>query len=205
MAGSHQRHDVVSSRSGKDRGLVVRGLDAIFDRWIEWWWLDVSFGILLAATLTTQVRQTNRVNVLGSMKYDARITVYSDLLQLAVLFAGFSGVAFAVYLGMQSRNVRAVQQRVGSRLLRVWLSALITPWGCSLALVIAKVLDRDRPGGSAPAWGITYGVVAIMLFQLVRTYWVFANIAAVDMADTKPAMETAGRPITVVRREASRR
>lgn len=174
----------------------------IGDRAVQWWWLDVPIAAGAVALIAWQVRPGTGVDVLGQLDLETRRGVYTDMMQLAALFAGFSGVIFALYLGMSGRGVRQVKDLVGMKLLVMWLFALTVPWLAAVGMVLAKVLDRG-PGGSANvARWLAVAAALVVALQLLRTVWIFYQLAAIDLKGTKPARPTQSRPVELARKRA---
>lgn len=178
--------------------LVRRVYDAVADRTAQWWWLDVP---VLTLAVLALAKWAPWANVLDDMARADRLSVYTDMLTLTGLFAGFGGVTFAVYLGMTSRAIERLRQRVGGPLLAVWIAVLVTPWLCGFALIVAKVLDKGAGGGSV-SWIVAYIAMAVVVVQLARTVWVFVRLALLDQRPDLPAMPTTSRPVSVLRRSS---
>jgi hypothetical protein len=158
----------------------------VFAWWVQWWWTD----LIMAAALVIILRQTAHAasgsDVLGQLKLADRRAVYADGLQLTTIFAGFSTVAFTIYLGLGSRGVRRIKVSVGVSLLRVWLAALITPWVCAVILICCVVTDRgDRASGNVTRW-VAIAALLIVVLQMVRIVWIFYQLAITDLESAKP-------------------
>ena len=134
--------------------------------WIQWWWIDA----LLAAALVIIFRESSRsgtgTDVLGQLALADRRGVYANMLQLTAIFAGFSGVGFAIYLGLGSRAVRQIKMSAGVPLLRVWLAALVTPWFCALILVFCGITDRGGKDSANLTRWVALAALAVVILQL---------------------------------------
>lgn len=171
-------------------------------RVIQYWWLDVPVAVAVVALLAWKVRPATGVDVLGQLDLETRRGIYTDMMQLAALFAGFSGVVFGLYLGMSGRGVRQVKEMVGVRLLTMWLFALSVPWLAALLIVVAKVLDRGDSGSENLARWIVVAAALVVALQFLRTLWIFYQLAAIDLKGTQPARPTQARPVELARRRA---
>jgi hypothetical protein len=172
----------------------------VTDRAVQWWWLDLPLTALAVTIVEWKVRAGTGVDLLGRLGLDDRRDIYGDVMQLAALFAGFSGVIFAVYLGMATRGVRQVKDMVGKQLLAMWLFALTAPWIAAMVIVLAKVLDRGQQASGNTARWLVVGAVTLVAVEMLRTVWVFYQLAAIDLKGTKPARPTAERPLELARR-----
>lgn len=143
------------------------------------------------------------VDLLGRLPLADRRSVYTDMLQLATIFGGFGGVIFSVYLGMQGRRIRTIKQHVGVPLLRVWLFALTVPWVSAVMLIIARILDRGAIRSENFARWIAVAALALVVLQLVRSLWVFYQLAAIDLQGDAPTIKTSQNPVRVNRHPAS--
>lgn len=171
--------------------------------WIQWWWLDAFLAAALVVILHESSRSGTGVDVLGRLGLSDRRAVYTNMLQLTAIFAGFSGVGFAIYLGLGSRAVRQIKLSAGAPLLRVWLAALVIPWICALILVFCGVTDRGgRDSGNLTRW-VALAALAVVVLQLARIVWVFYELAVTDLkADTQGSSATS-EPIRAVGHRAS--
>ena len=171
--------------------------------WIQWWWIDVVLAAAIAIVLHESLRPGTGADVLGQLKLADRLSAYTNMLQLTVIFAGFSGVGFAIYLGLNSRNVRQIKVSAGAPLLRVWLAALVTPWACALVLVFCGITDRgDRDSGNVTRW-VAIASLAIVVLQLARIVWIFYQLAITDLEAAKPGATATAEPIRTVGRRAA--
>jgi hypothetical protein len=169
-------------------------------RAVQWWWLDVPIIGLTVTIVAWQVRPGTGVDLLGQLSLDDRRDVYGDIMQLAALFAGFSGVIFAVYLGMSSRGVRQVKDMVGKQLLGLWLFALTAPWIAAIVIVLARVLDRGQQASPNAARWLVVGAILLVAVELLRSIWIFYQLAVIDLKGTAAARPTAERPLELARR-----
>ena len=128
--------------------------------------------------------------------------MYANMLQVTAIFAGFSGVAFAVYVGLGSRSVRQIKSRAGAPLLRVWLAALVTPWVCAIVLVFCGITDSGKRGSENIARWIALAALLVVVLQMIRIAWVFYEIAVIDLGPSQTVAAVADKPVQVVQRRA---
>jgi hypothetical protein len=166
---------------------------------LEWWWLDAPVAAALVGALAASSRPGTGVDLLGKLTLSDRRAVYTDILQLAVIFAGFGGVIFAIYLGMQSPGVRGIRKLVGRKFLRMWISALVMPWFCAVTIILCRVIDRGETGTVNAARWIAIGCVFVVLLQLFRVAWIFYQLAAVELMEPRPVIPTSREPIKIAR------
>lgn len=174
----------------------------IGDRFVQWWWLDLPVVAIVVMLVMLNVRSGTGVDLLGQLDLDARRSVYTDLMQMAALFAGFSGVMFAVYLGLSGRGVRQVKDMVGQQLLIMWLFAMTVPWLAALLLVLAKILDRGPAASGNMARWLAAGAVMLVAVELARLLWVFYQLATIDLKGVKPARPTRTQPLELACKRA---
>jgi hypothetical protein len=172
------------------------------ERLIRWWWLDLLTVTVGGALCAWLVAPGTGVDLLGRLDLNNRRNVYTDMLQLAAIFAGLGGVVFAIFLGLQSRSVAEIKSRVGEQLLRVWLSALLSPWFSAFVLIVVKIVDRGGRGSVNVARWVAAAAITLVIFQLVRVLWVFYQIAILEIRPEVPTIKTAAEPARVVRRQA---
>lgn len=157
----------------------------------------------MAAALVVILRQTAHPatgsDVLGQLKLADRRAVYADALQLTAVFAGFSGVAFTIYLGLGSRNVRRVKVSAGTSLLRVWLAALITPWVCAVIMICCAATDRgDEASRNITRW-VAIAALIVVVLQMVRIVWIFYQLAVTDLEASRPVSSIGKEEVRVVK------
>jgi hypothetical protein len=158
--------------------------------------------VLIAAVLVTILRESLRsgtgADVLGQLGLADRRAAYANMLQLTAIFAGFSGVGFAIYLGLGSRAVRQIKLSAGVPLLRVWLAALVTPWVCTLVLVFCGIMDRGgKDSGNVVRW-VALAALGLVILQLGRIVWVFYELAVTDLKAEKDVRLEESEPIRTV-------
>ncbi|MFI2710058.1 hypothetical protein ACH495_08010 [Micromonospora sp. NPDC018662] len=161
--------------------------------------------VAVTAICAWKVSPGTGVDLMGQLSLADRRNVYTDLLALATIFAGFGGVVFAIFIGLQSRSVREIKERVGEHLLRVWLSALLAPWVSAFAIVIAKVLDRGGKGSSNEARWLAVAATGLVALQLFRVLWVFYNLATIETQGAKPTVATAKQPARIGKQRPSKK
>lgn len=166
------------------------------DRWVQWWWIDVPVAAVVVLLIMWIPGVYPVVDLLGHLKLADRRSIYTDLLTIATLFAGFSTLATATYLGWSSRGVRAVQNLVGQDLIRLWLSATTMPWVCALVLVVVKMVDRGSPPTNPTRW-IAVGTLIVVGEQLARVIYLFYSLAMIEQRNNnrKPVRPVAALPI----------
>jgi len=171
----------------------------LWNRIVQWWWLDLPLSSSVVLLFALVTRPGTGADVLGQLGLADRRNVYTDMFQLAVIFAGVAGLTFTLYLTLNGEGVRKIKSMVGVPLLHVWLAALVTPWISALILVYAKVLDRGGVASENLARWAATGAMILVLMQLGRTLWIFYQLAVVDLLGHVPTRRTAPQPITVVR------
>lgn len=172
----------------------------IWRRPVQWWWLDVPVAASITIVGASVTDPGTGIDLVGQLALGDRRAIYADVLQLAIIFAGFSGVMFAVYLGMQGARVAQLNERVGKDLLHVWLAAILAPWVCAFVLILARVLDRGGLGSPNYARWLAYGAILVVALQMLRIIWVFYQLAMLNMSKHEPAIRTAARPARIRRR-----
>jgi hypothetical protein len=167
----------------------------VFAWWIQWWWIDPLIAAVLVIILREPFRVGTGADILGQLSLADRRSTYTNMLQLAAIFAAFSGAGFLIYLGFSSRGVQQIRASAGEALLRVWLAALVTPWVCALVLVFCGVTDtggKDSP--NLTRW-IAMAALAVVVFQLGRVCWVLYEIAMTELGG--PSVKGAAGTIRV--------
>jgi len=169
----------------------------LLEKWVRWWWLDV-LAVAALTTLSGVVADPGTgIDLLGQLSLADRRNVYTDLLQLAIIFAGFGGVVFAIFVGFQSRSVREIRSKVGAHLLRVWMAALLTPWVSSFLIVLAKIVDRGDIASTNGARWVAAGATLLVALQFLRMLWVFYQLAAIDIDGHRPTIPTSQKPAVI--------
>jgi hypothetical protein len=183
--------------------VVGDGVKAVVMRlyawWVQWWWTDLIMATALVVILRQTAHPATGSDVLGQLKLADRQAVYTDALQLTAIFAGFSGVAFTVYLGFGSRNVRRVKVSAGASLLRVWLAALITPWACAVIMICCVVTDRgDKASHNITRW-VVIAALLVVILQMVRIIWIFYQLAVTDLEASTPVASIGKEEVRVIK------
>lgn len=168
----------------------------------QWWWLDAPLAILAVTIAGMTVEPATGVDILGRLSLADRRAIYTDLLQLTTIFAGFGGVIFALYLGLQGRRVKELNRSLGRTLLKIWLAAILTPWLSALTLVVASVFDRGDTGSHNVARWAAIAAILVVAFQMARIVWVFYQLAMLELSEEQPTVRTASKPLKM-RRKAS--
>jgi hypothetical protein len=172
--------------------------------WIQWWWADALLATAIAIILRESLRPATGADLLGQLGLADRRAAYANMLQLTAIFAGFSGVGFAIYLGLGSRSVQQIKTSAGAPLLRVWIAALVTPWICTLVLVFCGITDRGGRGSANFTRWVAIAALAVVVLQLARIIWIFYQLALTDLEAAKPAAAVAHDEVRVIRHHASR-
>lgn len=183
-------------------GVVGRGVKTVATRlyawWVQWWWTDLIMAAVVVIILRQTAHPATGSDVLGQLKLADRQVVYTDALQLTAIFAGFSGVAFTIYLGLGGRSVRRVKVSAGASLLKVWLAALITPWACAIIMICCLVTDRgDKGSGNITRW-VALGALLVVVLQMIRIVWIFYQLAVTDLEASKPVASVGKEQVRVV-------
>ena len=163
----------------------------VFEYAVRWWWLDLLIVGVLVLAVGLTVDPGTGIDVLGQLGLDERRRIYTDMLQLAIIFGGFGGIVFAIFLGLQSKTVTEVKSRVGHHLIKIWLSALLVPWVAAFAIVAASILDRGDVASVNMARWLAVGATVLVAIQLVRVSWVFYNIAVLEVQKPVPTVPVA--------------
>ena len=172
------------------------------DRAAQSWWADAPLAAALVIVCSHVVKPGTGIDQLGKLTLDTRRNVYTDLIQVFSIFAGFSAVAFAFYLGLSSRPINQLKSMAGRPLLRIWLSALAMPWICALVIIFAKIMDFGEKGSASMARWFVLGALLLVVLQTARLLWVFYQIALLDLQQ-EPVKKIATEPVRVVRKRAS--
>lgn len=173
----------------------------VLARWIQWWWTDGLIAGGLALILGCSSRPGTGVDLLGALKLPARLAAYDNMLQLTVIFAGFSGVGFTIYLGLSSRAVQQIKTRAGKALLRVWMAAIVIPWVCALMLVLCGITDRGGLETHNLTRWIAVAAINLVILQMARIVWIFYQLAAIELDGGAAASpRTSSEEVRVIRR-----
>lgn len=176
----------------------------LHERWVRWWWLDVVAVCAVAVGCAWVAAPGTGLDFLGQLTLSDRRNVYTDMLTLATIFAGFGGVVFAIFIGLQSRSIREIKATVGEKLLIVWLSALLSPWVSAFAIVVAKILDRGNGASPNVARWVAFAATALVALQLLRVLWVFYALATIENQSESPTIPTAAESPRIGRRQSKR-
>lgn len=173
-------------------------LVAIKDRFIDWWWIDPLISVLLVAPLAFFVEPGTGLDYLGKVDLQARYNIYTDVLQLATIFAGFGAVSFTVFLSAGGYYVEKLKHgSEGPKLVRLWIASLAMPWICALVIIASKIVDSGDVGSSnLSRWFVMISVL-IIFFQIVRVVRIFYQIATLDLEKVKPVRKKASRGIVI--------
>ncbi|MFD1541541.1 hypothetical protein [Nonomuraea guangzhouensis] len=174
------------------------------NRAVQWWWIDAPLCLAVAGFLWWRVTPASGVDLLGRLALVDRRSVYTDLVQVTAIFAAFGGATFAIYFALNSPKIKQAKKLIGSHLIRIWLAALASPWFCSIAIVLAKVTDRDSKSGMADynfsRW-LVLAAVFLTIIQLARMIYIFYQLAMIDVEDSL-VRETSDREIMIKRDHA---
>jgi hypothetical protein len=157
------------------------------------WIADHCTVLVLTFSLTPKIDLVT--DLLGHLNLDDRRDAYTDLLTITTLFAGFSTLATATYLGWSSRGVTAVRALVGADLMKLWLSATCLPWVCSVAIFVSSLVDRGDPTPTNPARWVAVGALIVLAQQLVRVLFLFYSLAIIEQKPKNPVRPVADEPI----------
>lgn len=154
----------------------TRLLDKAFDAW----WLDILV-TMFAFLLVTFVPVVGRAfDLLGRLSLERRLSVYTDLITIATLLGGFLGLAFTTYLGWSSRGILHVKDKVGDRLLVVWLVGIASPWLSALLVLLAKVLDNGNEHSHSIARWFVLAAALLLVLTFVRLMTLFVKLAKLN-------------------------
>lgn len=162
---------------------------------VERWWIDLPLSFALILGLAQINRAIPGLDIVGHLALTDRQSVYSDLMQLAAFLGAFSGMGSAVYLGLNSRGIQQLNRMVGTRIVRIWIFSLVTPWIGALLVVATEVTDRGNATPTNFAHWIPYAALALISFHLCRVSWLFWNISQLHINEPGPIRAVAHSPI----------
>jgi len=169
----------------------------LMERWVRWWGLDVAVVVIVGAVGAWRVAPGTGIDIMGQLSLADRRNVYTDMLSLTTIFAGLGGVIFAIFIGLQSRSIGEIKEKVGERLLRVWISALLSPWASAFVIIAAKIVDRGGRRSPNEARWVVVAAISLVALQLLRILWVFYQLALVDNNGNKPVIPVSATPATI--------
>jgi hypothetical protein len=170
--------------------------ESIRDRAYEWWWLDAPVVVAGTVAAARVVAPGTGIDILGGVDLATRREAYGDLITITSLVAGFSTLAFTIYLGWSSRKVSTVKRIAGPRLLAMWLGLIGTPWICSLVVWVSKVMDRGDEPTNLARWAAV-GAMVLALLSVMRSVLMFAQLAGLESSPRQEATRpTSPRPIS---------
>jgi hypothetical protein len=178
-----------------EAGPVKRAARWVFDRWIQWWWGDVVIATILVFAYALTPWVGDHLDLLGHLDLNDRRSVYTDLLNITALFAGFSTLATATYLGWSSRGITAVRRLVGEDLLRLWLVSTSLPWLCAVVIVVVKTVDRGADQPTNVARWVAVGAMVVLAEQLGRVLYLFYSLAMIEQQPQGPVRPRASQGI----------
>jgi choline-glycine betaine transporter len=185
--------------SGVVRDKAKAAATRLYAWWVQWWWTDLVVATALVVILRQTAHPATGSDALGQLTLADRRAIYADTLQLTAVFAGFSGVAFTIYLGLGSRKVSRVKVSAGVPLLRVWLAALITPWICAVIMICCAVTDRgDKASGNITRW-VAIAALLVVILQMIRIVWIFYQLAITDLEASKQVPSIGKEEVRVVK------
>lgn len=167
------------------------------ERLAEAWWIDLPVVAMVTVAVASTTEVGRGIDLLGAVELTRRTAAMTSLITICSFFAGFTTLAFSVYLGMKSKGVQALRKVVGGRLLHLWLAQLATPWLATLAIWVAALADR---GITAPTndwrWVAMAAVLAVVV-SLGRSVYIFAQLATLESSDPVIGRPTTERPLRV--------
>lgn len=172
-----------------------------FAWWIQWWWVDPVIAALTVGILRESLRTGTGADILGQLNLADRRSNYANMLQLAAIFAAFSGAGLLIYLGFTSRRVEHIRAQAGIALLRVWLAALVTPWLCALILVFCGITDRGGKDSSNATRWVALAALLVVVLQIARVIWILYQLAVTEFSSANDAASTS-RPVRIIRRQS---
>lgn len=144
------------------------------------------------------VKITGRFDPLGFMDLDRRLSLYTDVLTVTGILAGFTGAALASYLALNGEGITAVRRQAGPQMTRQWAAALTGPAFAIVLLVVAKVFDdASASGGLVVASRVRFLAelaALLVLVRITRLMWVYVQLVAIATNDAQP-----GEPPSPVR------
>ncbi|MFK4043035.1 hypothetical protein ACI2LC_45165 [Nonomuraea wenchangensis] len=132
--------------------------------------------------------------------------MYTDLVQVTAIFAAFGGATFAIYFALNSSRIKHAKKLMGANLIRLWLAALTSPWFSALAIVLAKITDRDLGKGvgenNFSRW-IVVAAIMLTVIQLTRMIYIFFQLAMIEVEEDVTTRRISDREIKIKRDHVS--
>ncbi|GLU47111.1 hypothetical protein [Nocardiopsis ansamitocini] len=165
---------------------------------VDWWWLDPPVAAILSFICWYLIPLRSQWDVLGNLDLPVRQAIYTDIIQLSTIFAGFGAVAFTVFISSSSpTSMKLKNGDLGPRIIRLWIAALSFPWISAFVIILAKATDSGGVGSTSISRWLVLGAVLVILFQMVRTLRVFYQISTLEITEQKPARKTASKGIVI--------
>lgn len=157
---------------------------------LDAWWLDYLVGISIFFIGWKSIHQDSFFDFLGSVGLERRLDLYTDLINISALLAGFLGLAFTSYLSWSSKGIATVKERGGNRLQRIWLFGIATPWVCTLLIWFAKIHDREEMHSTNFARWVVIAIVMPLIFSFLRILYLYVLLADVEAHPPKQTLRT---------------
>lgn len=159
-----------------------------FFKIIDAWWVDYLLGVVVFFVGSQFIPRNSSLDILGSVNLDRRLSLYTDLITISTLLAGFLGLAFTSYLGWSSKNIEDVQRQAGNHLLRIWLVGIGTPWACALLIWLAKIHDQGNyHSGNLSRWIVLASLVPLIM-SFTRIVYLYFLLAGAELHSSKPTV-----------------
>jgi hypothetical protein len=130
------------------------------------------------------VWSSGRADWLRTTGFANRLSVYTDLITVTGIFAGFTIAALASYLGFSGAQIEALRQAAGEKILKQWLAAISGPALAIGTLVACKIVDRADGTAQGARWAaeIAMGLTAT---RILRLFYIFIRLMQIATAPRK--------------------
>lgn len=164
----------------------------LWDKIFDWWWFDVILASVVCVLAIYVVSDGSKFDILGRIDLALRQNIYTDLIQLSIIFAGFSSVSFTIFLSSgNSYVVRLRESETGAKIVQIWVAALSMPWVSAFVVIVAKIYDSGGAGSSNPARWFAFSSVLLIVLQMLRLVWVLYRITHLETKRPVPTRKTA--------------
>ncbi|MFJ9556161.1 hypothetical protein ACIRPH_20265 [Nocardiopsis sp. NPDC101807] len=173
---------------------LLNKLQLVWDKFFDWWWLDLVFSVMFCASVVYLIPDGSKMDSLGRLDLAVRQNLYTDMLQLATIFAGFSAVSFSIFLASGSTYVARIRESAtGAKIIQLWVAALSLPWVSAFVIIAAKIYDSGGVYSDNPARWFAVSSIFLIALQMIRLVWVLHKITHLETIKASPARKTASR------------
>lgn len=179
----------------RHRWQAVRNkVQLIWDKVFDWWWLDLIASGIFCASVVYFVPDGSKMDILGRLDLPVRQNLYTDMLQLATIFAGFSAVSFSIFLASGSTYVARIREsETGAKIIQLWIAALSIPWVSAFIIIATKVYDDGGAYSENPARWFAVSSILLIALQMIRLVWVLYKITHLETIKVRLTRKTASR------------